>query len=77
MLAPGFHLIIALSLRRSVRMLWRMHLENYGYSAALVLVAMSSLALTVPDDSRHLSALMTLSLITSFLLVLWTLLHDR
>ena len=54
-----------------------MHVEHHGYSAVLVLLATSGLALTVPDGSRHLSILITLTLLAAFLFVFWTLLYGR
>ena len=54
-----------------------MNLEHHGYTAVIVLLAISALAHTVPDDNRHISAWMTLLLVAAFLLVLWTLLYDR
>ena len=54
-----------------------MNPEHHGYIAVLVLLAISALALTVPEDSRHISAAMTLLVVAAFLLVVWTLLYDR
>jgi hypothetical protein len=54
-----------------------MYVEHQGYSAVLVLLAISGLALTLPNGSRYVSALITLSLVAAFLFVLFTLRHDR
>lgn len=55
-----------------------MHVAHHGYSAAVVLIAVSTIALAVPSEDWSRDSIgVTLLLLTAFLYLLWTMLSGR